>query len=481
MGSQTSPSAERPVRVILACDTFPPDINGAARFAERLAGGLARSGTEVHVIAAAPGKDWGERVELIDGQPVTVHRLRSYRLMQHKTLRFVSPVRMQARIAKVLRTVQPDALHLQSHLWIGRFAVRAARSTGVRLIATNHIMPENLIKYSLLPSWLEAPAMRWAWRDAGRIMRKMDAVTTPTRRAADLLEKAAGLTGVRAISCGIDAAKFANSTHTSNAAPRVLFVGRLDAEKRADVLIRAFARLTDLPDAILELIGDGGEKQNFEKLAETLGVSDRVRFLGHVSDAELPKAYERCTVFVMPSIAELQSIATMEAMASGRPVIGADAMALPHLVHDGDNGYLFPPDDVDALAERLRKVLTADKAELERMSENSLHLIQSHDIERTVAIFNGLYRGGFEHREETYDNLPEYLRPIGRLNDALRNRVAGWREELVEMRERAESQRERTVELVTELAAEVKDQIVELGQDVANAAKRLRRKRDPDN
>jgi glycosyltransferase involved in cell wall biosynthesis len=433
------------------------------------------------VIAAAPGKQWGERIELIDGQPVTVHRLRSYRLLQHKSLRFVSPVRMRARIASVLRRVKPDALHLQSHLWIGRFAVRAASHTGVRLIATNHIMPENLIKYSLLPRWLEAPAMRWAWRDAGRIMRKMDAVTTPTRRAAELLEKAAGLSGVRAISCGIDAAKFANPTATSNAKPRVLFVGRLDAEKRADVLIRAFAKLTDIPGSTLELIGDGGERKNFENLATTLGVGDRVRFLGHVTDTELQRAYERCTVFVMPSIAELQSIATMEAMASGRPVIGADAMALPHLVHDGDNGYLFPPDDADALSERLRRVLTASSAELERMSENSLHLIQSHDIERTVAIFNGLYRGAFEHREETYDNLPEYLKPIGRLSDALRSRVSRWREELVEMRERAEAQRERTVELVTELAVEVKDQIVELGQDVAKAAKRLRRKRDLDN
>lgn len=470
--------SNRPIRVVLACDTFPPDINGAARFAERLAGGLARSGTEVHVIAAAPAREWGERVELIDGQPITVHRLRSYRLLQHKTLRFVSPILMRSRISQVLRKVKPDALHLQSHLWIGRFAVKAARHTDVRLIATNHIMPENLIKYSLLPSWLEAPAMRWAWRDAGRIMRKMDAVTTPTRRAADLLENAAGLTGVRAISCGIDAAKFANSTPTSNQEPRILFVGRLDAEKRADVLIRAFAKLTDFPEAILELIGDGGERENFQRLAQELGVANRVRFLGHVTDAELPKAYERCTVFVMPSVAELQSIATMEAMASGRPVIGADAMALPHLVHDGDNGYLFPPDDSEALAARLRTVLSANSAELERLSENSLHLIQSHDIERTVAIFNSLYRGALEHREETYDNLPDYLKPIGRLNSAVRKRLSRWREELVEIRERADAQRERTVELVTELAVEVKDQIVELGQDVAKAAKRLRRKKD---
>ena len=57
----------------------------------------------------------------------------------------------------------------------------------------------------------------------------------------------------------------------------------------------------------------------------------------------------RGTVFAMPSIAELQSIATMEAMASGLPVVAANAMALPHLVHDGENGYLFEPGDIDGL------------------------------------------------------------------------------------------------------------------------------------
>jgi glycosyltransferase involved in cell wall biosynthesis len=100
-------------------------------------------------------------------------------------------------------------------------------------------------------------------------------------------------------------------------------------------------------------VGDGGERDYLEKLALELGIASNVQFRGHITDKELPAAYERATLFAMPSIAELQSIATMEAMASGRPVVAADAMALPHLVHDGDNGYLFPPDDVEATGARL--------------------------------------------------------------------------------------------------------------------------------
>ena len=346
------------------------------------------------------------------------------------------------------------------------------------MIATNHVMPENLIKYSLLPKFLHGWAMKVVWADAGRMLRKMDTVTTPTKRAAELLEKAAGVSNVLAISCGIDASRFANDTPVQNDEPVALFLGRLDDEKRVDVLLKAVAKLTDFPNLQVDLVGDGGERERLKLLAEQLGIASRVRFLGHITDDELPGIYERSTVFVMPSIAELQSIATMEAMASGRPVIGADAMALPHLIHDGDNGYLFPPNDVDALVDRLRRVLSADKAELNRLSENSLHLIQSHDIQRTLAIFENLYQGIGEVAPTTDDNEPAYMAPIGRLNDALRNRLVEWRADALALRKRAEAVRQEAVERLVELRDDVRGQLTDLRQEIQRQAKKLRRKSD---
>ena len=388
----------QPLTVVIGCDTFPPDINGASRFAERLAGGLARHGNNVHVIAAAFDNNYGTFTEIIDSSPMTVHRNKSYKLPQHKTLRWIWPFNLEAKTSKILRQVKPDAVHIQSHLIMGRALVKSAKRQGIRVLATNHIMPENLIKYSvIIPGFLEKTAMKLAWADAGRILKKVDFVTTPTRRAAELLEAAAGVKDVLAISCGIDASKFANTTATSNAQPRVLFLGRLDYEKHIHNLLKAVAMLPKSLNTQVEIVGDGGERQYLENLATELGIAKNVKFLGHVTEKELPLAYERATVFAMPSIAELQSIATMEAMASGRPVVAANAMALPHLVHDGDNGYLFEPDDVVEFSEKLKRVLTATPEELERLSENSLHLIQAHDIERTITIFEGLYRGeGFE-------------------------------------------------------------------------------------
>lgn len=461
----------------MACDTFAPDINGAARFAERLAGGLARRGHEVHIIAASQDSFSGMRLEQHDGVDLYVHRMRSYRVPQHASARFTVPW-LKKDIKKILNQVEPTAVHIQSHLLMGRYTLWALAGTGIRVIATNHVMPENIIKYTFLPEFLHNWARRVVWKDAGKILGRVDVVTTPTRRAADLLEKSSGLSGVLAISCGINASRFANNTPTSNKDPLFLFLGRLDDEKRIPTMLRAVASLTDYPNIKVELVGEGSEKARLQSLARELGIQDRVKFLGHILDVDLPGTYERCTAFVMPSIAELQSIATMEAMASGRPVIGADAMALPHLVHDGDNGYLFPPDDVPALAERMRRILEADDQELLRLSENSLHLIQAHDIERTVSIFEDLYRGVGEDAPTTADNEGSYSEPIGRLSESIRERLVEFRADAERLRRRAGDLSHDAKERFDEVYEEVREQLSEMRTEVEKAAKKLRRKKE---
>ena len=83
----------------------------------------------------------------------------------------------------------------------------------------------------------------------------------------------------------------------------------------------------------------------------------------------------------------------MQAMPSGLPVVAADAGALPHLVHDGENGYLFEPGNVPQMAARLTDVLTASPEERLRMQQASLDGAIVHDIGRTLDTFEALYRG----------------------------------------------------------------------------------------
>jgi len=462
--AQSTRHPGHPLRVLIASDTFPPDINGAARFAERLAGGLVRNGNDVHVMAPATSKQWGTFTEIHDGVPMTVHRIRSHKVIVHKTLRYMNPFTLKQKVDLILDGFEPDAIHSQSHLSVGRVLAKSGRERNVRLIATNHTVPENLLKYLHLPSFLEKIVIEKLWKDTGRILSSFDQVTTPTRRAAELLEKSTGMENVLAISCGIDATMFANPTPTTNKPFRILFLGRLDWEKHIHNLLRAVAKFPPEIEYFVEIAGNGSQKKYLIELAKELKISDRVTFLGHISEEELPLAYERATVFAMPSIAELQSIATMEAMASGRPVVAANAMALPHLVHDGDNGYLFEPDDVDDFSECLLRIATADQKELNRLSENSIHLIQSHDIKRTLAIFEGLYRGDQDARRESDDNSADYMKPIGRLNIAVRRaQLRVRRQALVALGK------------ISDLGEDIKDGLDELREDVKRQAKRVDR------
>lgn len=388
-----SPSGtKKPLKVLIGADTFAPDVNGAARFAERLASGLVARGHEVHIMAPAASRRHGTWAEEYEGQTVTAHRLYSWRWYPHDWLRFAIPWRIRQNSARVIDEVKPDVVHFQSHIVVGRGLSIEAEKRGIRIIGTNHFMPENMLEFTLLPKWIQEWAIGLAWKAARRTFGRAEAVTTPTRKAADFLEKFTGLRGVHAISCGIDAHNYTPdfSPRTEN---RILFVGRVTGEKQIDVLLKAISLLPADLDAKLEIVGGGDQFKNLQHLAEQLGIADRVTFSGYVTDEQLRQAYTRATIFAMPSIAELQSIATMEAMASALPVVAANAMALPHLVHDGENGYLFEPGNAQALADSIERILVMPQDELDVLKNGSLTIVAAHDIQRTLSTFESLYRG----------------------------------------------------------------------------------------
>jgi glycosyltransferase involved in cell wall biosynthesis len=230
-------------------------------------------------------------------------------------------------------------------------------------------------------------------------------VTVPSRAAAALAQSQ-GLRGpVHVISNGIDVTRFhppldEDASHPEEARkPIIFYVGRLDPEKGIDTLVRAMPYVLSRHPAQLVLCGRGGHGAALRSLGEELGVSGSMRFAGFVPDDELPRQYRAATIFVMPSPVELQSIATLEAMASGLPVVAADAMALPELVKDGENGYLFRPGDPEALADRIATLL-AEPEWAVRMGQASRKVAEGHRIELTLTAFEALYQGVLANAEE---------------------------------------------------------------------------------
>ena len=140
----------------------------------------------------------------------------------------------------------------------------------------------------------------------------------------------------------------------------VLFVGGMDrahAFKGVDVLLRALARL---PASVFGvLVGDGALRPSYETMASNLGIGDRVKFLGRVPYADLPKVYRSADVLAMPSIssAEAFGLVALEAQSCGVPVVATELPGVRTVVDNGVTGLLVPPQDDVALAEKLEEIL----------------------------------------------------------------------------------------------------------------------------
>jgi glycosyltransferase involved in cell wall biosynthesis len=139
--------------------------------------------------------------------------------------------------------------------------------------------------------------------------------------------------------------------------PLVLTPARLDEQKGLPVLLRAAA---DLPGVDFVLAGEGPERTSLEALAGEMGIADRVHFLGYRDD--ISQLLAACDVFALPSLYEGSSLAVLEAMAAGRPVVSSAIGGTDELIDDGADGLLISPGDATGLADALRHLL--DDADL---------------------------------------------------------------------------------------------------------------------
>ncbi|WP_028280483.1 glycosyltransferase [Arthrobacter sp. H5] len=395
----TDPAQRMPLTILIAADTYPPHINGAAQFGYRQAKGMTARGHNVHVLApnTRNGKSYTE-----PGGEWTVHRLRSHGVPTHEYWRICLPWEIKKEISLLFDRVQPDVVHIQCHYMVGEYTLYEAVKRGIRVVATNHFMPENLNPFLPFPQWFKDILAKNSWRDMGKVMGRAAVVTTPTPLAAKAMHQHAFLRKVLPLSNGIDSADYelkpGEMLETSDH-PTVLFVGRLAEEKHVDVLIDAVAKTPAHLNVHLEIVGGGEVKPALQAQVERLGLGDRIKFLGLISDEELRLAYLRATIFCQPGTAELQSLVTLEAMSASTPVLLANAMALPHLVEEGRNGYLFTPHRSDELAERIGQVVSLPPAELERMGKVSRAMVERHGIGTTLTTFESLYYGESHERE----------------------------------------------------------------------------------
>jgi glycosyltransferase involved in cell wall biosynthesis len=379
------------MRIVIVTEQYLPMLGGVAMVTHHLSQDLAAAGHQVWVVAPSEG----HYNKYTHEGPVHVSRFASFEWPTYDGQRIAFPP--VAPLRRLMAGVRPDIVHIHSPVVLGTLAQLLAGTLHIPVVGTNHYMPINMSPSLSTDPLLGKSFEALAYSYLLSFYNRCEFVTAPTETALDLLRQHGLRAPSRAISNGIDISGFFPASRDEALRrryglpadrPLLFYLGRLSEEKRVHVLLDAMTQLS--APAHLAIGGSGPARAELEARADALSIRSRVTFLGHVPDEDLASTYRLADIFVMPSVAELQSVATLEAMAVGKPAVVARAGALPELVRDGENGYLFTPDDSRDLSECLAP-LVADEALRGRMGAQSLQRVAAHDRRRVLDEWQQLY------------------------------------------------------------------------------------------
>jgi len=378
------------------------DGNGQGGFTLRLAENLAKQGHQVRMLIPSNHK-YSYSVTTND---VQVEKIAAIHMSLIHPAVYVTPW-PSTRVKKILQDFAPDIVHIQDHYFLSQSVAHEARRRSTTLIGTNHFLPENLLPFLIRSPWFRNLAGLILWKIMLSVFNQLDAATTPSHAAAEILRSQNIHFPVYEISNGVDTARFAFDPKVDRQSIRrkyglatdktiFLYVGRLDGEKRVDILVQA---VSELPQTNFQLaiVGDGLQAHALRHQAHHLGIEDKILFLGYVPAADLPALYMSADIFAMPSSAELQSIATLEAMGCGKPVLAANARALPELVEHKVNGYLFESDNATDAAYWMNEFLERPE-DWAAMGKEGIVRSQSHSLNNTIQAYEECYQTVIENR-----------------------------------------------------------------------------------
>ena len=366
---------------------YRPLINGLSLAVERLASGLRARGHRVLVFAPRyPGHR--------EGDPDCV-RLPSLRAPTHHA--YALPLPWLARTRRALAAARPDVVHAHHPFLVGPHAARLARRLGAPLVFTHHTLYEHYGHYVPAAPRLAGALARWR---AARFASRADLVVAPGPAVARRLAEDDVATPIVTIPTGVDAPPPIPEERrrarrldllAGAAGPLILAVGRLAREKDLASLLRAFAVVAgEAPGSALCLVGDGDERRRLAKLARTLGMHGRVRFVGAVPHDAVSEHYAAADIFAFPSISETQGLVVLEALAHGLPVLAAHSPAVDGLLEDGETARVVAP-TVSGLAAGLRNLMGSPELRA-RLGASGRALAAAHPFEATVERHLEAYR-----------------------------------------------------------------------------------------
>jgi glycosyltransferase involved in cell wall biosynthesis len=355
------------MRILLATPN-DNDVGGVASVLKNLATSLGNHGHQVLFLHPAdttlikpkatklgfPG--FGFRMQMPFGE--------RNRVLSFLAFLFFFPIGIY-QVLRFIRKYQIDVINIHYPAGCLFYLALCRRVLGVKLITSVHgadIFPDGKLH-------------KRHFRVLRFVLNSSDLIVTPSRSFQQMFSSAfPDLTSKTTfIHNGVNFAELDDhclGTADGNPLPYVLCISAYKEQKAIDVLMRAFKRVHEAdPGVKLVIVGPGPLRSDFEKLAVSLGIHSQIELHGPKDRAEVTALLRNCKVFVLPSRFETFGIVILEAMAFRKAVVATMAGGIPEIIEHGKNGILVQPDDPNALADSLIKLLK-DGALQQRLGEN---------------------------------------------------------------------------------------------------------------
>ena len=291
-----------------------------------------------------------------------------------------------SRVRQLHRHSPIHVIHAHAALPCGQAAAFVSRYLGIPFVVTIHGLDvfNRCFEDGIAAAW-----RRRASLGVYESARKVICISDKVQRL--LTEGMGAAVAAEVVYNGTDPSLFAPGP-TPDQMPTILIVGNLLAGKGHELVLRAFARVQDShPGLQCRIVGEGADRDRFAGLAKELGINDQVHFLGRLSRADVAEAMRSCTVFVLPSRYEGLGCVSLEAMASGKPVIACWEQGIDEVIDHGGNGWLIPIDGLEELVQGLQ-VLLGDaelRARIGRAARQTIldRLTLSHQARTLMRIY----------------------------------------------------------------------------------------------
>lgn len=371
------------MRIAQVTPWFSPHLGGVESHVRSLSQELARRGHEVTVITSRH-----------DAALATQGSMDGFRVLRVKPRFIVMQTPITPGMRAAVQAASCDVVHAHSPPPLAsHYAGVAALERGIPYVVTHHCDVD-------LPSFVGSFVESVYRRSLGASTLRNAAQVVVTTRTYAATSRAVWRYNPTVIPNAVDHRRFRPDVDGSAVRaklkipperPVVLLVGRIVPHKGIEHFIEA-ART--VPEAQFLAAGEGSLLGSMKQLAASMGVADRVRFLGRVSEARLPELYAACDIFVLPSVSRLEAfgIVALEAMASGKPVIVADIPGVREMIVDGQDGLLADPVNSLDLAAKIRRLLEDPEGRRAMGRHGREKVVQSFSIERVTDQFEALYR-----------------------------------------------------------------------------------------